>query len=40
VPDAEWLGVTSRSVKEIVGIMTYMLRGGATAKLAPIGPPK
>ena len=35
IPDAGWLGDTSRAVKEIVGIVTYAVRGGATASLAP-----
>ena len=35
IPDAGWLGDTSRSVKEIVGIVAYAVRGGATGALAP-----
>jgi uncharacterized SAM-binding protein YcdF (DUF218 family) len=35
IPDAGWLGDTSRSVKEIIGIFAYAVRGGATHALAP-----
>lgn len=35
IPDAGWLGDTSRSVKEIIGIVAYMMRGGAIGALAP-----
>jgi uncharacterized SAM-binding protein YcdF (DUF218 family) len=35
IPDAGWLGDTSRAVKEMVGIFTYAIRGGATGSLAP-----
>lgn len=38
IPDADWLGVTSRAVKEMVGIVTYTIRGGAIGELAEPDP--
>jgi uncharacterized SAM-binding protein YcdF (DUF218 family) len=35
IPDAGWLGDTSRSVQEIIGSAVYDVRGGATDALAP-----
>ena len=35
IPDAGWLGDTSRYVKEIIGVVAYRIRGGVTGALAP-----
>lgn len=39
IPDAGWLGDTSRSLKEIIGIITRAMRGGAATSLAPRNTP-